>query len=97
MAGLISLISCTRSGCGSRYYLYNKLGSRTFTKGEWLSAGVHINAAGVSVPFLRELDSDAVVKSSLFVDRKESTLTEAGDFLIPKKEGLLMMFISKVN
>ena len=49
------------------------------------------------MPFLRELDSDAVVKSSLFVDRKESTLTEAGDFLIPKKEGLLMMFISKVN
>lgn len=58
-------------------------------KGEWLSAGVHINAAGASVPFMRELDSDAVVKSSLFVDRKESTLTEAGDFLIPKKEGVI--------
>jgi ornithine cyclodeaminase len=28
-----------------------------------------------------------VVKSRLFVDRRESTLNEAGDFLIPKNEG----------
>ena len=28
-----------------------------------------------------------MVKSTLFVDRRESTLNEAGDFLFPKKEG----------
>jgi ornithine cyclodeaminase len=54
--------------------------------GKYLSAGVHINAVGSSVPFARELDTEAVVKSRLFVDRRESTVNEAGDFLIPKKE-----------
>jgi ornithine cyclodeaminase len=29
------------------------------------------------------------MKSRLFVDRRESTLNEAGDFLIPKKEGAI--------
>jgi len=55
--------------------------------GKYLSPGCHINAVGSSVPFARELDTEAVVKSSLFVDRRESTVNEAGDFLIPKKEG----------
>ncbi len=58
-------------------------------RGEWLSAGTHINAVGSSVPFSRELDTQAVLLSKLFVDRRESTLNEAGDFLIPKKEGAI--------
>ena len=58
-------------------------------KGEWISPGTHINAVGSSVPFARELDTPAVVKSKLFVDRRESTLNEAGDFLFPKKEGAI--------
>jgi ornithine cyclodeaminase/alanine dehydrogenase-like protein (mu-crystallin family) len=57
--------------------------------GAWLRAGAHINAVGSSVPFTRELDTDAMIKSKLFVDRRESTLNEAGDFLIPKKEGAI--------
>jgi ornithine cyclodeaminase/alanine dehydrogenase-like protein (mu-crystallin family) len=57
--------------------------------GEWLKAGMHINAVGSSVPFARELDTAALVKSHLFVDRRESTVNEAGDFLFPKKEGAL--------
>lgn len=57
--------------------------------GEWLSAGTHINAVGACVPSARELDTAAVVKSRLFVDRRESALNEAGDFLIPKNEGAI--------
>lgn len=56
-------------------------------RGEWLSPGVHINAAGSSVRHTRELDTAAVVGSRLFVDRRESTVNEAGDFLFPKQEG----------
>ncbi|HEX9730428.1 MAG TPA: ornithine cyclodeaminase family protein [Thermoanaerobaculia bacterium] len=55
--------------------------------GEWLSPGVHVNAAGSSIAAARELDTAAVVRSRLFVDRRESTFNEAGDFLIPKREG----------
>lgn len=56
-------------------------------KGRWLSAGAHVNAVGSSVASARELDTDAVVRSRLFVDRRESALAEAGDFLIPRDEG----------
>ena len=57
--------------------------------GEWLSPGAHVNAVGSSVPSARELDTAAVVRSRLFVDRRESALNEAGDFLIPRKEGAI--------
>ena len=56
---------------------------------EWLKPGVHINAVGSSIPTARELDSRTVADASLFVDRRESTLNEAGDFLIPLREGLI--------
>ena len=58
-------------------------------QGDWISSGTHINAVGSSVPFARELDTSAMAKSKLFVDRRESTLNEAGDFLIPQKEGAI--------
>jgi ornithine cyclodeaminase/alanine dehydrogenase-like protein (mu-crystallin family) len=58
-------------------------------KGEWIAPGAHINAVGSSVRDTRELDTNAVVMSRLFVDRRESALNEAGDFLFPKQEGAL--------
>jgi len=55
--------------------------------GEWVREGAHINAVGACLPSIRELDTHAVVRSRLFVDRRESAMNEAGDFLIPKAEG----------
>ena len=55
--------------------------------GEWLREGTHVNAVGASIPTARELDTAAVARSRLFVDRRESALAEAGDVLIPMKEG----------
>lgn len=55
-------------------------------EGEWLKAGAHINAVGACTPKARELDTQAVVKSRLIVDSRESTFGEAGDFLIPLAE-----------
>jgi alanine dehydrogenase len=56
-------------------------------EGRWLSPGVHINAVGASLASSRELDSAAVAAARLFVDRRESALAEAGDYLIPLGEG----------
>lgn len=56
-------------------------------EGAWLAPGAHVNAVGASLPTARELDTAAVARSRLFVDRRESTLSEAGDFLIPRGEG----------
>ena len=58
-------------------------------EGAWLSRGTHVNAVGASLKEARELDTAAVAGARLFVDRRESTLAEAGDFLIPKAEGVL--------
>lgn len=56
-------------------------------EGDWLSPGTHVNAVGSSLPTARELDTDAVRRARLYVDRRESALNEAGDFLIPRSEG----------
>lgn len=55
----------------------------------WLKDGVHINAVGSSIPTARELDTATMAAASLFVDRRESTLNEAGDFLFPQREGAI--------
>lgn len=57
--------------------------------GEWIPEGAHINAVGSCTPATRELDTAAVLRSRLFTDRYESLFNEAGEFLIPKKEGFL--------
>ncbi|GMR12220.1 MAG: ornithine cyclodeaminase [Gemmatimonadota bacterium] len=57
--------------------------------GDWIAPGTHVNAVGSSIRATRELDTAAVVKSRLFVDRRESTINEAGDFLFAKEEGAI--------
>ncbi len=58
-------------------------------RGEWVRPGAHVNAVGAYTPVTRELDSDLVVKSRLYADKRESLLSESGEFLIPKGEGLI--------
>jgi ornithine cyclodeaminase/alanine dehydrogenase-like protein (mu-crystallin family) len=56
---------------------------------EWVSAGAHLNAVGSCTPHTRELDAATVAASSLFVDSVESTINEAGDYLLAMKEGIV--------
>jgi ornithine cyclodeaminase len=58
-------------------------------KREWISAGTHINAVGSSIAAARELDGATVAAASLFVDRRESTVNESGDYLFALKEGAI--------
>jgi ornithine cyclodeaminase/alanine dehydrogenase-like protein (mu-crystallin family) len=58
-------------------------------EGSWLAPGTHVNAVGASLPSARELDSAAVARSRVFVDRRESAAHEAGDLLIPTAEGAI--------
>ena len=58
-------------------------------RAEWIAKGAHINAVGSSIPTTRELDTAAVKNARLYVDRRESTLNEAGDFLFAKQEGAI--------
>ncbi|HSO93681.1 MAG TPA: ornithine cyclodeaminase family protein [Candidatus Dormibacteraeota bacterium] len=53
----------------------------------WLEPNAHVNAVGSSIPTAREIDTETMAAARLFVDRRESALSEAGDVLIPMSEG----------
>jgi ornithine cyclodeaminase/alanine dehydrogenase-like protein (mu-crystallin family) len=56
---------------------------------EWLASGAHVNAIGASVPQARELDSATIAAAELFVDSRESTTHEAGDYQLAVAEGVI--------
>jgi ornithine cyclodeaminase len=56
---------------------------------DWLSPGVHLNVVGSSTPAAREVDTATMAASALFVDRRESTINEAGDYLAAAREGAI--------
>ncbi len=58
-------------------------------QGAWLAPGTHVNAVGAYAPDTRELDTHAVERARLYVDRRESALAEAGDILLPLREGAI--------
>lgn len=58
-------------------------------KREWISAGAHLNLVGACFPTTREVDSETMAAASLFVDRRESILNEAGDYLFAARDGLI--------
>lgn len=55
--------------------------------GRCLAPGCHVNAVGACTPKARELDSEAVRRARVIVDRRESAWAEAGDLLIPRAAG----------
>jgi ornithine cyclodeaminase len=57
---------------------------------QWLRPGAHVNAVGACFPHTRELDSETVAAAAFFVDRRESAENEAGDYLIPLREGAIV-------
>jgi alanine dehydrogenase len=58
-------------------------------EGAWIAPGAHINAVGACFAATRELDTAAVARARLIVDRKESTLAESGDFLLARADGAI--------
>ena len=56
---------------------------------EWITPGAHLNVVGASQPHAREIDTATMAASSLFVDRRESTLNESGDYLQAARDGAI--------
>ena len=57
--------------------------------GDWLSPGVHLNVVGSSIAAAAEIDTPAVVKSRFFVDCRNSTVNEGGEFLRALRAGAI--------
>jgi ornithine cyclodeaminase len=61
--------------------------SEPFVELEWLAPGTHINAAGAFPNGKsRELSSAVVAAARMYVDRRESTFNESGDYLLAVEE-----------
>jgi ornithine cyclodeaminase/alanine dehydrogenase-like protein (mu-crystallin family) len=58
-------------------------------RSEWISPGAHLNVVGACTPNAREVDSETMAASSLFVDRRESVINEAGDYLFALRDGAI--------
>jgi ornithine cyclodeaminase len=56
---------------------------------DWIAPGAHVNAIGTHSPQSREIDSGTMAVARIFVDRRESALNEAGDYLLAAKEGIV--------
>ena len=57
--------------------------------GEWLAPGAHLNVVGSSIATAAEIDTPAVVKSRFFVDYRDSTRNEGGEYLRALKAGAI--------
>lgn len=55
--------------------------------GSGLGPGTHINGIGSHAPDARELDTETFLRSKVVVDHAPACLAEAGDLIIPMKEG----------
>jgi ornithine cyclodeaminase/alanine dehydrogenase-like protein (mu-crystallin family) len=54
-----------------------------------LAPGTHVDAVGAFRPSDRELDSEAIRRARVVVDTYAGALEEAGDLLIPMREGVI--------
>lgn len=54
-----------------------------------LMAGVHVNAIGSYKPHKREIPAETVLRAKVVVDQREACRSEAGDLIIPLREGLI--------
>jgi ornithine cyclodeaminase/alanine dehydrogenase-like protein (mu-crystallin family) len=57
--------------------------------GDWLAPGVHLNIVGSSIAAAAEIDTPAVLKARFFVDRRESTINEGGEYLRALQAGAI--------
>ena len=57
--------------------------------GDWISSGTHLNVVGSSVASAAEIDTAAVLRSRFFVDCRNSTINEGGEYLRALRSGAI--------
>jgi len=57
--------------------------------GEKVREGIHLNSVGSHTPGDRELDTAIIKRSKVIADSYEACLNEAGDIMIPIREGAI--------
>jgi ornithine cyclodeaminase/alanine dehydrogenase-like protein (mu-crystallin family) len=57
--------------------------------GHWLRPGTHLNLVGAFQPETREVDDETVKRARIVVDTYDGALAEAGDLLVPLRNGTI--------
>ena len=57
--------------------------------GDWISKGAHLNVVGSSIAGAAEIDTAAVAQSRFFVDCRNSTVNEGGEYLRALRSGAI--------
>ncbi|MFC3031392.1 ornithine cyclodeaminase family protein [Pseudoalteromonas fenneropenaei] len=76
---LISSADVICCATGARSPLFN---------GAWLTPGCHVDLLGNHHKESRECDTTTIIRASVYVDSRTNVLNEAGELLIPIKEGV---------
>ncbi|MCC0013297.1 MAG: ornithine cyclodeaminase family protein [Hoeflea sp.] len=56
-------------------------------EGAWVAPGAHLNIVGSSIPTMREVDDEMVIRGAIWVDYLQSTLAQAGEIVDMIKAG----------
>lgn len=65
------------------------LSTEPLIRGAWLKPGAHVDCVGAFKASMRETDDDLVRSARIFVDTRAGAFGEAGDILIPIKDGVI--------
>ncbi len=58
-------------------------------RNDWIADGAHVVAVGACRPDQREMDSALVRRARVYVDSRTGALAEAGDLVLPMREGVI--------
>lgn len=58
-------------------------------RGEWLSPGTHLDLIGAYRPDMREADDTALLRATVFVDSRQTTMGHIGELKIPLAAGVI--------
>lgn len=65
------------------------LSTEPLVRGAWLKPGAHVDCVGAFKASMRETDDDLVRRARIFVDTRAGAFGEAGDILLPIKDGVI--------
>src|SRR5581483_8799343 len=74
---------------GASIVLTATTSSEPLFSGDAIDPGAYVGALGAYTPASRELDTAAIRRARLVVDTREAALHEAGDVVIPIREGAI--------
>jgi ornithine cyclodeaminase/alanine dehydrogenase-like protein (mu-crystallin family) len=65
------------------------LSSEPVVHGAWLKSGAHLDLVGAYTPQMRETDDDAMRRSRVFVDFRDTTISHIGELMSPIRDGVI--------